>query len=110
MIAGERVLPKLHGRVGRAAGLRIDEADRLHRTEAQRLTAAMRHHFDGQAPLEEFLFVEVVDRGGFRGHERIVKAVVRLFRQRTVQIVTLTIVNATGHTRIWRGSKRPPPA
>ena len=69
MIAGERVLSKLNGRVRHAAGPRVDEADRLHRTEAQRVATAMRHHFDRQAALEEFLFVEVVDRRGFRGHD-----------------------------------------
>ena len=37
VIAGEVVLPQLHGGVRRAAGARIDEADRLHRPEPQRV-------------------------------------------------------------------------
>ena len=65
VIAGEIVLPQLHGRVRRPAGARIDEADRLHRSEAQRVAAAVRHDLDGQAALEEPLLVEVVDRCRF---------------------------------------------
>ena len=34
MIAGKRVLPKLDGRIRNAPRARIDQADRLHRTEA----------------------------------------------------------------------------
>ncbi len=34
VIGGQIVLPKLHDRVRRAVGARIDQADRLHRTEA----------------------------------------------------------------------------
>ena len=69
VIAGEVVLPQLHDGVRRAAGARIDEADRLHRAEAQRVAPAMRHHLDRQAALEELLLVEVVDGRGFRGDD-----------------------------------------
>ena len=69
VVAGEVVLPQLHDGVRRAAGARIDQADRLHRAEPQRVAAAMRHHLDRQAPLEELLLVEVVDRRRFGGHD-----------------------------------------
>src|SRR5437016_9607140 len=61
MIAGEIVLTQLHAGVRLAAGARVDEPYRFHRTEPQRVAAAMRHHLDRQAALEEALFVEIVD-------------------------------------------------
>src|SRR4051812_37489207 len=68
VIAGERVLPKLYGGVGHAAGARVNETHRLHRTKPQRVAPAMRHYLEGQTTLEELLLVEIVDRGGFRRH------------------------------------------
>ena len=62
VIAGEIVLPQLDDGVRLASGARIDQADRLHRTEPQRVDAAVRHHLDRQAAFEEPLLVEVVDR------------------------------------------------
>ena len=53
VIAGQVVLAKLHGRIRRAAGARIHEADRLHGPEPQRVLAAMRHHLDRQTPFEK---------------------------------------------------------
>ena len=61
VIAGQVVLAQLHDRVRRAPGARIDEADRLHRTEPQRVAPAVRHHLDRQTALEELCRVEVVD-------------------------------------------------
>ncbi len=46
------VLAKLDDRVRPAAGPRIIEANGLHRTEAQRVAAAVRHHLDRQAAIE----------------------------------------------------------
>src|SRR6266849_8373599 len=69
MIAGEVVLAQLHGGVRLAAGAWVDEADRLHRPEPQRVAPAVRHHFDRQAPLEELLFVEIVNSRRLRGHQ-----------------------------------------
>src|SRR5207248_716470 len=46
MVAREVVLTQLHGGVWLATRAWIDEADRFHRPEPQRVTAAMRHHFD----------------------------------------------------------------
>ena len=66
VIAGQVVLPELDDGVRRLAGARIDEADRLHRSEAQRVAAAVRHHLDRQAAFEESLLVEVVHGGRFR--------------------------------------------
>ena len=87
VIAGERVLPQLHRRVRLAAGARIDEADRLHRSEAQRVPTAMRHHFNGQAALEEAFLIEVVHRRRLSRDECAVKRVVLVLRHRTVQVV-----------------------
>ena len=47
------VLAQLHDRVGFDPGLvRICQAERLHRAVAQRLAAALGHHFDRQAAVE----------------------------------------------------------
>ena len=73
VIAGERVLTQLHDGIRTAPGSRIGEAHRLHRPEAQRVVAAMRHHFDRQAALEELLLVEVVHRRRFRADDRLIE-------------------------------------
>ena len=73
MVAGNVVLPQLHGGIRRPPGPRIDEADGFHRPEAQRVAAAMRHHLDRQTAFEEFFLVEVVDSCRFRGDERVVE-------------------------------------
>src|SRR5436189_204180 len=49
----------------------VDEPDRLHGTEAQRVPAAPRHLFDGHAPLEIRHGIEVVRARLIRGRERI---------------------------------------
>ena len=82
------VLAQLHHRVGaHARRMRVRQADRLHRPEAQRVGTACRHHFDRQAALEigrRFPFVE----GGFfagdqRGDERLVLVAV----ERTIDVI-----------------------
>ena len=60
VIAGESVLPQLDDGIGPAARPRIGEPGGLHRPKPQRVDAAMRHHLDGQTPLEELRVVEVV--------------------------------------------------
>ena len=67
----------------------------------------MRHDFDRQAPFEELLFVEIVNRRRFSCHERVVEAAVFRSRQRTIQVVTLAIVNATGDDRHASGAPWP---
>ncbi len=52
------VLAELHHSIGPPAGARIAETHGLHRSEAQCVFAARRHHFDREAALE-------VGRGGF---------------------------------------------
>src|SRR5262245_27480273 len=94
VIAGERVLPQLHGGVRLAAGARIDEPDRLHRPEPQRVAAAVRHDLDRQTALEEPLLVEVVDAGRLGGHERVVEPIVIVARERAVQIAAFAVVDA----------------
>ena len=96
MIAGERVLPQLHHRIRPASGAGIVEPGRLHRPEAQGVAAAVRHHLDGQAALEELRVVEVVHGRRLRRDERVVEAVVLVARERTIQIVALAVVDAAG--------------
>ena len=66
VIAGKVVLAQLHGGVRLPPGSRILQPHRLHRPEAQRVFAAVRHHFDRQAPFEELLLVEIVNRRRLR--------------------------------------------
>src|SRR5262245_59619203 len=61
MVSREVVLPKLQNRIRLPSGSRVDEPDRFHRSESQSGRSTMRHHFDGQAPLEELLLVEIVN-------------------------------------------------
>ena len=96
MIARQVVLPQLHRRVRRPARPRIGQAHRLHRSEPQRVGAAMGHHLDRQAAFEEFLLVEVVDRRRFGVDQRVVEALVFLARQRAVQIIAFAVVDAAG--------------
>ena len=98
VIARQIVLPQLHGGVRLAAGARIDQPDRLHRPEPQRVAPAMRHHLDRQAAFEEPLLVEVVDGRRFGRDQRVVEALVLVARQRTVQIIALAVVDAAGGT------------
>ena len=93
VIAGEVVLAQLHGGVRLAPGAWIDQADRFHRAEAQRVGPTVRHHFDRQTAFEEALLVEVVDRRRLRRHQRVVEALVLVARQRAVEIVALTVVD-----------------
>ena len=46
------ILAQLHDGVRAMAGLRVAQADRLHRPKAQGIGAARRHHFDREAALE----------------------------------------------------------
>ncbi len=98
VIAGDVVLTQLHHGVRRAPGSRIDESDRLHRSEAERVATAMRHHLDRQTTFEELLFVEIVHRGRFRRDERVIEPRVLLFGHRTIQIVPFAIIDTARWT------------
>jgi hypothetical protein len=87
VIPCECVLTQLHDRVRRPSGVRIDEADWLHRPEPQRVTTAVRHDLDRQTAFKEFLFVEIVDGCGFGRDDRVIEPLVLFPRQRTVQVV-----------------------
>ncbi len=95
VIAREVVLAQLHGGVRLAAGARIDEADRLHRAEPQRVDPSMRHHFDRQAAFKKAFLVEIVNGGRLGMDERVVETIVLLVCERTVHIVALTVVHTT---------------
>jgi hypothetical protein len=60
VIAGQVVLAAAARPRRARAGAGIDQADRLHRSEAQRIASAVRHDLDRQTAFEEPLFVEVV--------------------------------------------------
>jgi hypothetical protein len=78
----------------RPARARVDEANRLHRAEAQCVSATVCHHLDRETPFEELLLVEVVNRGRLRSDQRVIELVVLLLRQRAIQIVALSVVDA----------------
>ena len=103
VIAREVVLAELHRGIRRTACTRIHQPDRLHRPETQRIDAAMRHHFDRQAPFEELLVVEIMDGRRLGVNERVVELLVLLPRQRAVQVVALAVID-----RACRRSERPP--
>ena len=67
------VLAQLHHGVGPpAAVVRIGEADRLHRAEAQRLAAALGHHLDRQAAVEVGrVRFPLLERGLVAGEQRV---------------------------------------
>ena len=96
VIAGQIVLPQLHRGERRTTGARIHQADRLHRSEAQRVNTAMGHDLDGQTPFEESLLVEVVHRRRFRVDEGLVESTVLLARERAIEIVSCAVVNPAG--------------
>ena len=82
------VLAQLHHGMGPLRLARIAQADRLHRSEAQRLRAARRHHFDRQAAFEIgrglFPFLEI---GLLAGEQRGDEGVILVGVHRTVDVV-----------------------
>ena len=82
------VLAQLHDGEGAAAGVRIGEADRLHRAEAQGLGAAFGHHFDGQARFEiGRVFFPILERRLFAGEQRVDEGAILRFVHRAVDVV-----------------------
>ena len=94
VIPGQIVLPQLHRGIGLPACPRIDETDRFHRPEAQRVDAAVRHDLDRQTALEESLVVEIVNGRRLGVHERVVEPRVFVARQRAVQVVAAAVVDS----------------
>src|SRR5258706_15869077 len=99
MIARERVLPQLHDGIRETPGARIDEPDRFHRAKPQSVDTTVRHHLDRQASLKKLRLVEIVDGGGFGMCQRVVKPLVLVARQRTIQIVAFTVVETAAGAR-----------
>ena len=82
------VLPQLHDGVGlHARRMRVGEADRLHRTVAQGLAAALGHHLDRQAAVEIGRALEFAEFGLFRGEQRVDEGLVSLAAHRAVDVV-----------------------
>ena len=99
VIAGDVVLAQLHHRVRLPSRVRIDEPDRLHRTEPQRVRSPMGHHFDRETAFEELLLVEVVHGRGFRVDDRVMEALVFLASHWTVQVVAPAVVHTACRAR-----------
>ena len=78
---------QLHHSKRRFAGVRIAQADGLHRAEEQRLIAALGHRLDRHAPLKKDLLFKILRRDPLCAHERVVKHAVFLGGQRAVQII-----------------------
>ena len=76
MIAGQVVLAQLHGGIRFAARPRIDQADGLHRPEAQRVGPAVRHDLNRQTAFEESLLVEIVHGRRFGCDQRLIEGLV----------------------------------
>src|SRR5262245_21282972 len=88
--AGHKVFePQLNAGIRCSTGTRIDQADGLHRSEAQSVATAPGEHFYGQAALEIFLFVRHtgVWFDGLGGEQSFIETVVLLFRQRAIDII-----------------------
>ena len=82
------VLAKLHDGVRPTARARIVEADRLHRTKAQRFAAALRHHLDRQAAVEVGRrCLPLLERRFVAREQRVDEGLVFGFRHRAIQIV-----------------------
>ena len=82
------VLPQLHDGMRTPPGARIVEADGLHRSEAERVVAALGHDFDRQAPFEVWRRgFPILEDGFFAGEQRIDEVVVFRLRHRAVEIV-----------------------
>ena len=68
--------------------MRIGQAEWLHRAVAQRLAAALGHHFDRQAAVEiRRRRLEIVERDFVAGEQRVDEGVVLFARQRTIDVV-----------------------
>ena len=100
MLAGQIVLTQLHRRVGISPRPRIGESHRLHRPEPQRVAAAVRHHLDRKAALEELLLLEILHRRRLRVNQRVIEARVFLRVHRAIQIISLPIVHPA-RRRAW---------
>ena len=87
VIVGEVFLAQLHDRVRPLAGARMFEADRLHRTEAQRVDAARRDLLDRQAAFEVRRLLEVVQRKSSADSSAATNASYSSLRHRRVEVV-----------------------
>src|SRR3989454_4230868 len=96
------VLPELHDGERLFACARVDEADRLHRAECERLTTTAGHLLDRQAPLEvEDLLLELVRRRLGRPQEGLVEAGVLGLGWRAVEVILapLAVARCPEHLR-----------
>ena len=108
------VLAQLHHgiRLG-VRPMRIGQAERFHRPMAQRLAAALGHHFDRQAAVEIGRGrLEIVERDLLAGQQRIDERVVLRARERAIDVVgagagrVLPCRSATGTRRCRSRSTR----
>ena len=72
---------------------RIDETDRLHGPEGERLATARGHHLDGQAALEVARLLERVRLDLLTREQLVDEPLVLLARQRQVQVIVATALS-----------------
>ena len=96
MAGRQVVLPELHHRERSTTRARIDEADRLHGPEAQRVAPAAGDDLDGQAALEEELVLEGVQLGALGRGQGLMEAVVLRLVERAVDVVVAPLAVARG--------------
>src|SRR5215208_4468110 len=91
------VLTELDDGIGPAPGPRIVESDALHRAEAQRLDAAIRHHLDRHAALEiRRVLLPVLELGLLAVAKRLNECFVLIPVERAIDVVFPTLVPASG--------------
>ena len=81
------VLPQLHDGEGAAAGLRVGQADGLHRAEARRVAAAFDHHLDGHAAIEIGDVLPLLEAGFLGRLDGVDEGVVFGLVHRAVEVV-----------------------
>ena len=101
-VGAQVLLAQLHHGVRPAPGARIDQSHRLHGAEAQRLAAAPRQLFDGQAGFEiRRLVFRDMGRHALAGEQRVEEALVLLAVERAVDVV----VGAVERLAVARGAE-----
>ena len=80
-------LPELNNGIRHPAGDGINQADRTHRTEPQRVAPAPRDLFDGQARFEVTRLFELVNPNAFRRDQGFVESVIFLPVHWAIQII-----------------------
>src|SRR5437764_11981309 len=90
------LLPELDSRKRRAPYARINETDRLHRAEAQRVVTAPRQLFNRQTRLEPARLLEALQRHRLCADESFRHTTILFFIERAVEIIVAAFVVTRG--------------